>query len=170
MAKKKQKSRNKLPFNRATLIIAALLLFSTILISVVYLNKKPQKETKIQQPDLNSRNSQNSLSNPAVAEARAVADEYFDAVKNCDLEKANSLRLLPNNITKTKEECQKECSGGLRYKLLKPVSYNSKESGGIVTEVAAFDYFASCSDKTTPLLIQLIRSSDDNKWQVFGTM
>lgn len=170
MVKKKQKSKKKPFFNSITVSVVALLLLSTILIGVIYLSKRTQKEDIVQQPASGSESSRNSLNNPAVAEAKAVADEYFEAVKNCDLEKANSLLLLPKNTSKTTEECQSECPGGLRYKFLKPVSYNSKESGGVAYEVAAFDYLASCSDKTTPLLIQIIRSSDDNKWQVLSKL
>lgn len=168
MVKKKQKNKKKLRLNRKILVVTVILFVLTILIVGMYFNQKPNQKTNTLQPRSTSSNTKNDLNNPAVAEAKATADKYFEAVSNCDLETANTLRILPKNITQSKEDCQKECPGGLTYKHIKPLSYNSSESGGITTEIATFDYAFGCGDKTYPTIMQMIRSSEDNIWLVFN--
>ncbi|MES2970762.1 MAG: hypothetical protein V4702_00385 [Patescibacteria group bacterium] len=168
--KQKQKSQKKFVLNRTALIAGSVLLILALSLAVYIGRHSKTSVTNEQSAPTNIKESTNtSLTNPAVAEAKAKADEYFEAASNCDLERANSLRLLPKNITLSKEECQKECPGGLTYKYLKPVSYNSSESGGVTTEFAAFDYVFGCGDKTYPTLMQMVRSSDDKSWLVFNS-
>lgn len=168
MTKKRQK-RNKNQQKRQILTVTIASVILIMIATAIYIIQKPPKEIKVQQPSAQTGYTQHSLSSPAVAEAKAVAEKYFEAAKNCDFEAANSMRILPKNITQTKEECHDECPGGLQYKFIKPVSYNSAESEGITTEFAAFDYVFGCGDQTHPTIMQMMRSSDENMWLVFNT-
>jgi len=170
MVKKKQPTKKKLPNKRLAFIFVVSVALVVSFLGIYKLGQQKAKpEQKTQQSSSESTNTGTSLANPAVAEAKVIADKYFEAASNCELETANSLRLLPKNITLSKEECQKECLGGLTYKYIKPVSYSSSQSGGVTTEVAAFDYVFGCGDKAYPTLVQMVRSSEDNTWMVFNT-
>lgn len=106
-------------------------------------------------------------------EAKAVGDTYFEAAKQCDLEKANSLRLIPVTIqADSVEKCKKNCSPtGLSYSFEKQwgkiVSEYIKEVE-MTSDSVTLAYTITCKGEDHTIPLNMIRWSDDNKWQILS--
>lgn len=164
MKKKKIKQWNNLLFAAGVLALCATI-FATWHVS--RLDPSPVDQPKIEEISPEDKYSQEDRL--AIEEARAVADSYFAAAKECDLDRAQSYRLLPSNDEQSPEKCRQQCPGGIVYEFAKTNNYAKEPVEGEVTEYAFLEYWISCDGKTHPAMVQMMRSPEaDNIWQIIN--
>lgn len=160
------------------MLASSILILLIILCGALIIYNRSNSDTQSSTPLLSEGDTTEEQIDPtkavAMQEAREVAESYFMAARECDLEKANSYRLFPLS-TSTKEECLADCPGGLQYKYIKDLTYNDDEVDGVKTELAVFLYYFSCPSKESTLQtydtrIQLMRMPEDNIWRVINTL
>jgi hypothetical protein len=104
--------------------------------------------------------------------ARAVADAYFDAVKHCDVAKANSYRLLPKDVTAANvAKCQQECPEGITYEFMKQQNDLRQDRKNTETgKVVILEYEFGCNEEKQITLLTMDFSYSDNRWQVVNSL
>lgn len=104
--------------------------------------------------------------------AKAAADKYFEALHNCDLKTANSLRFVPKDEMDIidKEECKKECGGSLTSKFVEVTSYKNKVVDGENVEVVGMGYLFTCNNTTRSTGVIMTRDAQQNTWLLFSTL
>jgi hypothetical protein len=104
-------------------------------------------------------------------DAKVVADAYFEAAKQCDLEKANSYRLVPQKLKSDSiSKCKTDCPGGItyEYKGQEGTTISSKE-GEEVIDTVVLRYSFVCNGEKLPARLIMSRSSLDNLWTVLNS-
>lgn len=167
MAKSKKKKRIKNSKKFKFLIIGLILICALLIVFMIINLESTNEESSVQ----NSQEVlQSNLDNPAVYEAKIVADKYFKAASNCDTASANSLLLVPNETSQNSNTCLKKCTDAITYKYIKPIIYDDSEVEGVASELATLSYSFTCDNKTYPISINLVRAPELGEWLVLNTL
>ncbi len=163
----KKSVKSKKQSKRNILITTVCLVVVLAVITAVVLLQRSKSSTVPQATKILPSSKQIS----AAREARAVAEAYFEAASQCDLEKANSYRLAPKKLPENAvDECKQECPAGLRYSFIKQTAdVDRSEEKGVVYEFVNFQYTFDCNGRTYPTILSMIRSSADNTWMVVNS-
>lgn len=170
MTKKKQ-NKSKVQLLKPYLLPIALIVSALIIAgAIVYINTR--QDTKTERTTTSSKNKEASLDNPAVAEAKRVADKYFEALHNCDLQTANSLRFVPKDDIDAinKDQCKQECAGSPTFRFIEITSYKTEEVDGEQVEVVGMGYLFTCGNTTRSTGVIMTRDAEENKWLLLGTI
>jgi hypothetical protein len=167
----KKLKKSKIQFLKPYLLPITLIMSAIIIAgAIVYVNARQDRKTE--QALNSSNNVKISLDNPAVAQAKAAADKYFEALNNCDLETANELRFVPKDDidASNKDQCKKDCAGPITYKFVEVTSYQNKVVDGQQVEIAGFGYLFTCGNMTRSTGVIMTRDIEKNKWLLFSTI
>lgn len=170
----KKKSSKRLPFTTLNIVIVGfILLIISILLFINLAHRNKQDSSSKQVAPTNQITSEEKSTSYSEAQlssiegAKTIAHSFFEAIKECDVEKANSYRLAPNKTTEqNKVECRKSCPSGFLYTYTELITFDDHPVDGNKSEVVSFRYGLRCSTATRSLPVTVQMTKYEDKWYI----